>query len=402
MQKSVLEAVVESQTEKVKKRGLGLQRDVLPALPDLSSHALIISGIRRCGKSTLLLQLLKNKKKKHFYLNFDDPRLINFEVSDFQIVDQIIKERKAQLLFLDEPQIINGWEIYVKQKLDEKYKIFVTGSNASLLSRELGTRLTGRHVTKELFPFSYAEFIKFKHLKIGADSLKAYIEIGGFPEYVKTLNSEIITTLFNDILDRDIIIRHSIRDFHSLKRLAQYLVSNVGNLVTARKLEQALNIKTLAILEYFSFFEDAYLVNFLPKFSCSFKAQLINPKKVYAVDTGLINNVSASLTGDYGRLLENIIYWHLRRENKEIYYFSESGRECDFTVCQNGNPTEILQVCYDLNHDNRDREITGLKAAMDFFKISNAKIITYNQDDAYIQDGKKISIIPAWKYMTQK
>jgi predicted AAA+ superfamily ATPase len=401
LQKNELEQIVLSQEERISKHALGLERDILSLLPDLSSHALIISGIRRCGKSTLLLQLLKSKNKKYFFLNFDDPRLASFEISDFRIIDEIIKEKKAQFLFLDEPQIIKGWETYVKQKLDEHFKVVVTGSNASLLSRELGTRLTGRHITKELFPFSYNEFIKFKTLKIGISSFQKYMDIGGFPEYVKNLNPDILTTLFNDILDRDIIIRYGIRDFQSLRRLAQYLISNVGNLVAARKLEPALNIKTATMLEYFSYLQDTYLINFVPKFSYSFKAQSINPKKVYAIDTGLIKSVSSSFSDDNGSMLENIIYWHLRREKKEVYYFNETTKECDFVVCKNRNVQELIQVCFELNHSNRMRETEGLKAAMNFFKISNAKIITYNQTDAYIQDGNRIEIIPAWKYISQ-
>ncbi|MDR3113437.1 MAG: AAA family ATPase, partial [Endomicrobium sp.] len=221
--KDTLEYAVANQKKKITMQDAGLSRFLLPSLPDAASHALIISGVRRCGKSTLLLQMLKKQKQKQFYLNLDDPLLFDFDISDFQVIDQIIKEKKAQFLFFDEPQIVKGWEIYIKQKLEEKYRVFVTGSNASLLSRELGTRLTGRHITKELFPFSYQEFVKFEKVKTGIESFQKYIDLGGFPEYLKNQNSDILSLLFDDILNRDIIIRYGVRDAHSLKKLALYL-----------------------------------------------------------------------------------------------------------------------------------------------------------------------------------
>ena len=400
--KDIILHVSAFQMSDMKSENTGLERFAIPKLSDIhTTHALIISGIRRCGKSTLMAQMIK-KSANAFYLNFDDLRLADFTYKDFALLDEIISAEKYKVLFFDEIQIVKNWELYVKQKLSEKFKVIVTGSNASLLSKELGTRLTGRHFTRELFPFSYSEFIKFKSLKTGAVSFQKYLEAGGFPEYVKTGKKEYLTQLFSDILNRDIIVRHGVRDVSSLKRLSVFLMSNIGNLISATKLQQSFSVKTPTILEYFSYLEDTYLINFMPKFSYSLKAQAVNPKKVYAIDSALQNTVSTNWTDNNGRRLENVIYWHLRRENKEIYYFSENGKECDFIICENDNPKEIIQVCYELNAENRDRETAGLKAAMDFFKISNAKIITYNQDDAYIQDGKRISVIPVWKYITQK
>jgi predicted AAA+ superfamily ATPase len=173
-------------------------------------------------------------------------------------------------------------------------------------------------------------------------------------------------------------------------------------LVSARKLAPLLNIAVSTLLEYFSYLEDTYLINFIPKFSYSLKAQLVNPKKTYCIDNGLIKTLSTSFTKDYGRVLENAVYCHLRRKSKEIYYFNEDNAECDFVSCQNGAPVELVQVCYDFNRETMAREQKGLKEAMNFFKISNAKIITYNQSDMYIQDGKKIQVIPSWKYMSQE
>jgi len=400
LQQSVIAHVNEIQQERLSLAETGLTRDSLSELPNLKSHALIVSGIRRCGKSTLMMQYLKEKKPDAFVLDFDDPRLYDFELSDFQLLDNIISDSGKRVLFFDEIQSVKGWELYVRQKLDEGYQVLITGSNASLLSRELGTKLTGRHISKELFPFSFSEFVAFKSLSPGVEALDNYLNQGGFPEFLKTENTDVLRSLLDDILNRDIAVRYGIRDVRSLKRLAVYLISNAGNLVTASKLKQVLNIKTSAtIMEYFSFFEYAYLVSFLPRFSYSLKARMINPRKVYIIDPGIISIASASLTEDKGRMLENLIYGHLRRKKFELFYFNEHGRECDFVVMQNSQVVQLIQVCFELNPENIVRERQGLKEAMDFFKTNKGTIITYNQTDRYIQDGVKIDVIPAWKYI---
>jgi Predicted ATPase (AAA+ superfamily) len=170
--------------------------------------------------------------------------------------------------------------MFIHQKLNEGYQIFITGSNASLLSKELGTHLTGRHISCELFPFSYNEFISFKKLENNSDSLNDYLAHGGIPEYVKNGMGVILNNLMDDILIRDIAIRHSIRDVNSLRQLAVYLISNIGNLVSANKLEGMYGIKSSStILEYFSYLKDSYLLEFIPQFNYSLKAQARNPKK---------------------------------------------------------------------------------------------------------------------------
>ena len=404
IKKSDLLAVIDSQKERLGSSSNDLERDLLKTLPsDLSQHALIISGIRRCGKSTLLRQMIKEGNDDTFYINFDTPKLYNFELNDFEILDMIISEKGYGRLFFDELQVIDGWELFVRQKLDEGYKVFVTGSNATLLSRELGTRLTGRHITKELFPFSFQEFTNFRHLEPDKDALIKYLDLGGFPEFIKHNNADILTTLLEDILFRDIAIRYNIRDVKSLKRLLLYLVANVGNLVTATKLTQSLGIKSSAtILDYFSFFEQTYLLNLMPRFSYSYRAQLVNPRKIYVIDNGLINAVTPSFSKDYGRKLENVIYWSLRQQKKDLFYFSETGSECDFVVCRNNEVEELVQVCYDLTNENAAREQKGLLEAMTFFKKDKGTIISLNQSDEISNAGKHIRVIPAFKYLVEQ
>jgi Predicted ATPase (AAA+ superfamily) len=195
MKLSEVREIAITQKDRLDRQESGLERESLASLPDITTHALIVSGIRRCGKSTLLHQFTKRLGKQFFYLNFDDLRLSAFSAPDFSLLDTIIAESSASMLFFDEIQSAPDWELYIRQKLDEGFQVIITGSNASLLSAELGTKLTGRHITKELFPFSYAEFLSFRELPRGIESLDAYLESGGFPEYLKTGNGDILSQL---------------------------------------------------------------------------------------------------------------------------------------------------------------------------------------------------------------
>jgi predicted AAA+ superfamily ATPase len=396
---AILSQIIQAQRLNIANKDIGLKRDTLPLLPNLAAHALIVSGIRRCGKSTLLFQLLSSKYPGALYLNFEDPRLYEFDNRDFVRLDELIREQELTVLMFDEIQIIPEWERYVRQKLDEGYKIVVTGSNASLLSRELGTKLTGRHITKELFPFSYHEFISFQKLKPTAKSLLNYLTVGGFPEYLKEETDDILNHLFEDILIRDIAVRYNIKDVRTLQRLAQYLISNVGKLVSGNKLKILFEVgATSTVLEYLSHMEYSYLLHFVPKFSYSLKKQIANPRKVYAIDTGLINVNSGSFTEDNGRKFENLIFLHLRRTHKEIYYFSEKG-ECDFIAFKNGTFHQAIQVCYELNPDNLDRELNGMIEALEFFDVKEGILITIDQKDTFEKNDKIVKVIPAHEYL---
>lgn len=398
---SVIAHVIEHQKIRLSLKDNGLTRELVPATKSLSSHALIISGVRRCGKSTLLMQIIKGMDDQSvLFLNFESPQLYEFSLLDFSRLDNLIAQKGAKTLFFDELQLVNGWEMYVRQKLDEGFKVIITGSNASLLSKELGTRLTGRQITQELFPFSYSEFLKFRVLAPSSESLKTYMQTGGFPEFVKTGDEEQLVALFDDILIRDIVARYGIKDIKSLHRLASFLLSNIGNRITATKLKQPLSLgATSTVLSWFSHLELSYLVCFLPMFSHSTKAQLINPRKIYAIDLGLVNVISNTLSEDLGRKLENLIYLHLRRKYAELYYFDEKG-ECDFIAMRNGSVIELVQVCYELTPDNLKRELNGLLQAMRFFNLKKGTIISFSPSDFILVDGCEIEVIPAFKYLS--
>ncbi|WLD24737.1 ATP-binding protein [Flavobacterium dauae] len=386
--------VIETQNEVWIKKDNSTKREKLTEIKVFEGFASIITGIRRCGKSTLLRQLLPSVKGKTLFLNFEDPRLSGFETDDFRRLDNEIKNRKIKNLFFDEIQMLENWELYVRQKLDEKFNVVVTGSNATLLSKELGTKLTGRHLSSELFPFSYNEFLSFKKLKDSQKSIEMYLREGGFPDYLKIQQPSVLHQLLDDILLRDIAVRYGVRDVTSLRRLAVYLLSNIGKPVSATKLTTLFNIKaTSTILEYFSYIENAYLVQFIPKFSYSVQAQIRNPKKVYAIDLGLFTHNSIIFTEEKGRRLDNLVFLYYRRKGKELFYFNEK-KECDFIVSEKGKIEEAIQVCYEINEDNLKREIDGLIEALDFFGMKKGTIITFNQSDVYRVDDKEIVLMP--------
>ena len=387
--------VIDSQREVFLKQDSGFSRDALSQIPIVNSFATIITGIRRCGKSTLLLQLLRRDYQNAIYLNFDDIRLSGFETADFTRLHKEIERREIRVLFFDEVQVIENWEKFINQLLREGYKVFITGSNASMLSVELGTHLTGRHLSMELFPFSYSEFIRFKKLNNDENAVIDYLKTGGIPEYVKSDVSYVLNALVDDILMRDIAIRHSVRDVNSLHQLTAYLITNIGNLVSANKLSGMFDIKSPAtFLEYFSFLKDAYLLDFIPMFSHSLKIQARNPKKVYVTDMGLYTENTLSTSDNMGRRLENLVFLHLRRRYKHIFYYKDRG-ECDFIAIEKNTVKEAIQVCLTITNENFDREYNGLLEAIQNLGLKQGTIVTLNQSDTFEKDGIIIRMIPA-------
>jgi predicted AAA+ superfamily ATPase len=391
--------VIDAQRVAFLNQDSGFERDALSDIPIADSFATIITGIRRCGKSTLLLQLLRRDYRDALYLNFDDIRLSGFETGDFIRLHKEITDRGINVLFFDEIQLIDSWEKYVNQLLREGYRVFITGSNASMLSVELGTHLTGRHLSMELFPFSYSEFSAFKSIPNNECSVSEYLTTGGIPEYLKSSLPAVLHTLVDDILMRDIAIRHSVRDVASLRQLATYLITNIGNLVAANKLVGMFDIKAAStFLEYFSYLKDAYLLEFVPIFSHSLKVQARNPKKVYVMDLGLYTENAISTSENIGHRFENLIFLHLRSKHKQIFYFKDKG-ECDFIVQEKNNVVTAIQACHTINDENFQREYEGLIGAMQTLGLSEGTIVTLNQSDTFRQDGMTVKMISAQNFL---
>ena len=400
MLKDTLKNIIETQRWELNAFDPGVERKESNLVDTSLPYAIIISGIRRCGKSTLLHQLL-GKLNSFYYLNFEDTRLIGFEAQDFEKLDEAFDELygEAEFYLFDEIQNVENWEIFVRSRLDRRKKFIITGSNASLLSRELGTRLTGRHVDIELFPFSFEEMLLFGQIKGSADTFDEYLFNGGFPEYLKFRKPYLLRELLNDILQRDIVARHNIRDSRSLRAMAVYLLTNAGKVFSYNGLRRMFDLgSTNTAISYVSYLEDSYLIFTVPKFDYSMKKQIVNERKVYSVDNGLSVANSASLTRDRGRMLENAVFVALRRSHREIYYFRERG-ECDFLIKEGNALSEAIQVTYELNEDNKDREINGLLETLSKFDLVGGLILTHSQEDRFTIDGREITVLPVWKWM---
>lgn len=397
--KDTLRNIVTSQRRDIDLSNTGIKREMLNEIDMQSPHVIILSGIRRCGKSTLLLQIMKSLDSYYFF-NFEDPRAVSFELSDYQKLDDIFHEEfgESKYYFFDEIQNVPDWERAIRTLQDRGNKIFITGSNASLLSKELGSRLTGRHLMYELFPFSLNEMLELTGQSLSIESFQDYVQKGGFPEYLKYNNIDILRQLFRDIISRDIITRYKIKEHKLLMELAIFLLTNFGNEFSFNRLKNQFSLGSVnTIISYLSFLEDSYLLFTVPKFNFSYSKQRSGAKKVYGIDAGLIRANSASFTQDKGRLLENIFFLILKRTHREIFYY-RNNFECDFLIKDGNSITQAFQVCHTLTDENIEREKTGLTNVMEITGALNGAIITYDQEDTV--DG--FPVTPIWKFSLEQ
>ncbi len=400
MKASEIRKVVEEQCEE-RGRHLGMPRDALGNVFCEEGFATIVTGVRRCGKSTLLNQWADSREGKIVSVHFDDLRLAAFETSDFSLLDGVARELGADTLILDEVQDIPEWERFVTGCLDMERRILVTGSNARMLSREFGTKLTGRHLNMELYPFSYPEFLRFTNKKASPGTLEEYLNTGGFPAYVRTGRREVLTELFNDIIYRDIVVRYHLRDHVPIRSLATYLLGHVGSRVSPSRLKDVMRVSSAGtMLEYFSYLEETYLVQRMPRYADSPKARLSFPKKVYACDTGLVAALSPTDGADLGHRLENLVYLKLLGEGFPLFYFVHDGdnAECDFIQERRDGTFTAVQVAWALTDENEAREFTGAMRAMERFGLEEAILVTRAQADIVNLDGKRIRIVPAHEF----
>ena len=398
----LIEKAVLSQKETFHREERVINRDLTQKIKLQNKFAVIISGIRRSGKSTLMKSIAR--KIKHFYyISFEDPRLMGFDLEDFERLESIFNKvyGKSDYYFFDEIQLVAKWEFYIRKLLDQNKFVVITGSNASLLSRELGTKLTGRNLRYELFPFSYKEFLAFSNKSKGTASFSEYLINGGFPEYLLLKEPKILQDLLVDSLFRDIAIRHRIKNVKQLNELAVYLISNVSKEFSYNSLRKMFNLgSTNSVSKFISFLEESYLLFSLPKFDYSLKKQIVNPKKVYCIDNGLITQNSKTFSNDFGKLLENSVFINLKSKQKELFYF-KGNKECDFVVRIGSKIEEAYQVCYILDDFNKEREINGLIEALNEFNLKEGFILTLNQEDEFLIEGKKIHILPTWKWLLE-
>jgi hypothetical protein len=322
------------------------------------------------------------------------------------------KYPKNSLVLLDEIQETTNWEKWV-DRIKDKHQLIITGSNSKLLNSELSTILTGRTLSIRLYPFSFKEYLVAKNIMIDSwkldteiqttirNELKEYLEIGGFPKRVLTNENSVLVELYENILYKDILSRFGNKQTKNIKEIMQYILSNTSKQVSTRTLSEISKIKNLAtIKKILDTLEEAFLIFTLTKYDYSIKKQIQNPKKVYCIDNGIITTNGFRFSENRGQLLENAIFLELKRKGKEIYYHNEKS-ECDFVIREGIKITQAIQVCYNLNDENKDREIKGLIAAMEKFKLKEGLIITFDQEDSFIKDKNKIRVIPAWKWMLE-
>lgn len=391
--KSILETCVVDQRNQIMQTDLGVDRDSLEKIKLRKEFITIITGIRRSGKSTLMHQLIHQLDQDFAYFHFEDPRIFGFSVDDFPKLEEVLGD--TSYYFFDEIQNVPQWELFVRKLHDQGKVICITGSNASLLSKELGTRLTGRNITKELFPFDYNEYCTFYSYKQDSDSAAKFMNDGGIPLFLKTHEITYLHQLLRDILYRDIIARYGIRNGKLVEELTLFLISNIAKPYSLNGLKKTFNLGSAnSVSDYVSWLEDSYLFFSLPRFSWSLKSVAVNQKKIYSIDTGFAQANSLSFSSDKGRLFENMIYLSLRRKFTDLYYFREKG-ECDFVVKEKEKVTQVVQACFELNSDNLQREMNGLKEAMDFFGLQEGTIVTLNQTDLFINGDKHIRVISA-------
>lgn len=397
--KETLAKTLAEQRETILSADKGIEREMLAKIKPVTGYASVISGIRRSGKSTLLRQLISDNTAFN-YLNFEDVRIFGFELKDFKRLEDIFSEEgTSELYFFDELQNVEGWERYVRTLLDNKKTVVITGSNASLLSKELGSKLTGRHLRYELFPFSYKEALSFWNVKPSLQSFEKYLLTGGMPEYLKLSNDMILQELFNDIISRDITVRYNLRNPKLVKELALYLLSNVGKEFSFQKLRKMYDLGSVnTVISLIGYYEDSYLLFTVPQFDFSLRSRQVNAKKVYAIDTGFIRANSVSFSQDKGRILENLVFIQLKRFGREVFYFKKDN-ECDFITRDENKKLELFQVCFELNDENKDREINGMLAAMDYTKQKSGTIFTLNQTDELEFDKRTIFVKPVWKWL---
>jgi len=380
-------------------------------------------GPRRSGKSSILKLIIKhlNLKNNFLYINFEDPFFI--ENNKPQIIEEIISifqeyfDKNVRYVFFDEIQAIDQWEKALRKLRDGgNFRIFITGSSSKLLSGEMSSLITGRHLSHKVFPLSFTEFLAFKKFEVKNKKdiiLKEkqllrkfdnYLIFGGFPEFILSKNPELLKNYFFDIIQKDIVNRYKIREKNILEKMAVYLLSNSAKILSIESLKKTFNISFVSAVSYLGYFKDVFLVFDLPQFSYSLKKQNKAMKKIYVIDNGLAGSVSFKFSEDKGRMLENLVFLELKREGSEIcYYKTKENLEVDFLIKKKTIVKNLIQVSWDLSDaKTKEREIKSLFSAIEELKLKNGLLLTYEEEEVIKKDGKTIIVKPTYKWLLEK
>jgi hypothetical protein len=371
-------------------------------------NVLAILGVRRSGKSTLSLMLVKELNVKFAYLNFDDENLYGLIAKDLKLVEQAIYEVYSSdvgYLIFDEVHNVKGWELFIS-RLRETKRVIITGSNSKMLSGELATSLTGRHSDFILFPFSFREYLRFKSVSEETPistrriaevnvELERYMEVGGFPEALM-IGRDQIDVIYNDILFKDVAFRYRVRELEKFKDFSKSLISYYSSEVSLSKLAKVIGVDKKTV-DLWSFgVENAYLVYFLPRYGEKPRERLTYNKKVYVVDPGVISRV-ALRAKDKGRVMENLVALKLLRDNqlKGLHYVKGKDFEVDFYDEVN---SRLLQVTYS-SDKVEEREFKALLKAEEMLRARELVVVTYDIEGEEEREGRKIKLIPLYKFL---
>jgi predicted AAA+ superfamily ATPase len=395
--------------------------------------AFVCIGVRRCGKSTFLYQIMDSLEKKKvkreniLYLNFFDDRLEDVRKGNVGSVIEAYyslfpekKDAETIYCFFDELQEVRGWESFVDRILrTEKCEVFISGSSAKMLSREIATQMRGRSISWELFPFSFREFLDFKGIDGTAATSKSrhllqkgfeeFWETGGFPEVLgvsKKIRTMVHQEYFKAIVHRDVIERFDALHPQAVVDTAFRLLGSAGSLYSVNRMTGYLKSQGHKVSKDFvgnciQWFEDAYFLFSTKLFDASAARRNANPKKIYCVDHALVRSVIPGILKDQGHLLENLVFVHLRRESGEIYYYRTArGNEVDFIAVNGAGAKRLIQVCSSLQDpETRKREVSSLLEAMKELGIRNAIIVTFEEIDTIRSGESVIEIVPAYKFL---
>lgn len=395
-----------------------------------TNQVVTVTGPRRAGKSFLMRQVAWKlteegiDKTRILMVNFEDPRFTELTTKllgeIYETYLEFLTPKGESYLFLDEVQEIDGWEKWVRSMHElKKAKMVVSGSNAKLLSRELGTLLTGRHLDLTIFPLSFREFLEFNHVIIN-DKLdliekrteikglfRQYLEFGAFPEVgLSQEKKEILLNYFEDLMAKDLLRRFKIRKNDEMKALIKFYFSNVATLTTFHSIAKFLKIATKTVEKFSGYLEQVYLVYFLKRFSFKVREQEKSPRKLYAIDTGLANAIGFRFSENRGRLAENMVFLELKRRQSshrelELYYWKDTHhQEVDFVLKEGPKVAALIQVCWNVDEQNtKDREIRSLIKAMNELKTDKGWVITEEHEGEEVVREKKIQFIPLWKWL---
>lgn len=397
-------------------------------IPLHSKKIVSLIGVRRSGKSSILFDLIQKlrvdtPRENILYLNFEDDRFFPLRLEHLDAILEgyfelfPAKRDEKIYLFLDEVQVVEGWELYVRRIYDTlNIAIFITGSSAKLLSTEIATSLRGRTITFEIFPFSFKEYLAFKGIEVNLHSSKSlsfiknafesYLIDGGFAE---TINEEsfIARKILSDYLElivfKDIAERHNIANTSLLKHLNKYCFTNIATLVSFTKLyndfrSQGFKVSKDTIFNYMAYLEEAYALFTVPVFRNSIKEEQRNPKKIYAIDNGFKKIYDYAIGEDKSKLYENIVFLYLRRQSKNIYYY-KGVQEVDF-YARLDDKEMLVNVSYEIKDEKtRQREVNGLLEAMEYFKLDTAYLITKDEKSDLALEEKRIFVIPLYEWM---